>query len=341
MSAETLQIIWFILIAVLWVGFFFLEGFDFGVGILLPFLGKNDIERRSIINAIGPHWDGNEVWLLTAGGATFAAFPHWYATLFSGFYLAFFFLLVGLIIRGVAFEFRSKGNYPQWRTLWDLCIFAGSVIPALLLGIAFANMVAGVPIDANKMFTGNLLTLLNPFGLFGGLTLVAVFIFHGINFLNMKLTGDLLARSRRFAPMVWLVSFVFLSSLMIMTLLLTDGYAQHGAVGIGLPLIILIASVLAGILLRQKREGWTFVLAGFSIILIPITDFMILFPRVMISSTDPNFSLTIFNASSSAYTLNLMSIVALIFVPLVLIYQVWSYWVFRKRLEPGKDKFTY
>ena len=341
MSLELLQTLWFILIAVLWVCFFFLEGFDFGVGMLLPFLGKNDTERRSIINTIGPHWDGNEVWLLTAGGATFAAFPHWYATLFSGFYLVLFLLLVGLIVRGVGFEFRSKDNNPKWRSLWDLCIFAGSALPALILGVAFANLVKGVPINANMMYTGNLLTLLNPYGLIGGLTLVAIFLFHGINFLNMKLTGDLLERSRRLAPKVWLVAFVFLSGLMIATILITDGYAQHGLRAIILPLIALLALVLAGILLRQKREGWAFAFAGISVLLIPVTYFEIMFPRVMVSSTNPNFSLTISNASSSAYTLNVMSIVALIFVPLVLGYQIWSYWVFRKRLDTNPDKLHY
>lgn len=341
MSLELLQTIWFILIAVLWMGFFFLEGFDFGVGMLLPFLGKDDTERRSIINTIGPHWDGNEVWLLTAGGATFAAFPHWYATLFSGFYLALFLLLVGLIIRGVGFEFRSKDKNPKWRALWDWCIFTGSALPAFLLGVAFANLAKGVPINANMMFTGNLLTLLNPYGLLGGLTLIAVFLLHGINFLNLKLTGELLERSRNLAPKIWLVAFVFLSSLMITTLLITDGYAKHGVRALLSPFLAIILLLLAGILLQKKREGWSFVLTGMSVLLVPVTYFLILYPRVMISSTDPKFSLTIFNASSSTYTLNLMSIVALIFVPLVLAYQIWSYWVFRKRLENDPEAFHY
>lgn len=341
MSHELLQTIWFILIAVLWMGFFFLEGFDFGVGMLLPFLGKNDNERRSIINTIGPHWDGNEVWLLTAGGATFAAFPHWYATLFSGFYLALFLLLVGLIIRGVGFEFRSKDKNPKWRSLWDWCIFLGSALPALLLGVAFANIAKGIPIDANRMYTGNFFTLLNPYGVIGGLSLVAVFLFHGINFLNLKLTGDLLERTRKLAPKVWVVAFVFLSSLIIATLLVTDGYAKHGLAITVLPLFAFLSLLLAGIIQRKKREGWSFGLMGISVLLIPLIYFQIMFPRVMVSSTNPNFSLTISNASSSAYTLNLMSIVALIFFPLVLGYQVWSYWVFRKRLDSDPDKLHY
>ena len=341
MSLELLQTIWFILIAILWMGFFFLEGFDFGVGMLLPFLGKDDTERRSIINTIGPHWDGNEVWLLTAGGATFAAFPNWYATLFSGFYLALFLLLVGLIIRGVGFEFRSKDKNPKWRTFWDWCIFAGSALPAFLLGVAFANLARGVPINANMMFTGNLLTLINPYGLLGGLALIAVFLIHGINFLNLKLTGELLERSRNLAIKIWAIAFVFLSSLVISTLLITDGYAKHGFWALLSPLLAILMLLLAGILLQKRREGWSFVLTGLSVLLVPVTYFLILYPRVMISSTDPNFSLTISNASSSAYTLNLMSIVALIFVPLVLAYQIWSYWVFRKRLKNDPEAFHY
>jgi len=341
MSHELLQTIWFILIAILWMGFFFLEGFDFGVGMLLPFLGKNDVERRSIINTIGPHWDGNEVWLLTAGGATFAAFPHWYATLFSGFYVALFLLLVGLIIRGVGFEFRSKDKNPRWRSLWDWCIFAGSALPALILGVAFANLTLGIPINANMMYTGNFFTLLNPYGLIGGLTFVAAFLFHGLNFLNLKLTGELLEKTRKLAPKGWVASFVLLSGMIIATLLITDGYTKHGLVAIISPLLAWVSLLVAGILLQKKREGWSFVLTGISVLLIPVIFFLIMYPRVMVSSTDPSFSLTISNASSSAYTLNLMSIVALIFVPLVLGYQIWSYWVFRKRLDTDPEKFHY
>jgi len=191
------------------------------------------------------------------------------------------------------------------------------------------------------MYTGNFFTLLNPYGLIGGLSLVAVFLFHGLNFLNLKLTGDLLERSRKLAPKVWVGAFVFLSSLVIATLLITDGYAKRGAVAFIFPLLALLTLLLAGILLQKKREGWSFALTGISVILIPVTYFLIMFPRVMVSSTDPNFSLTISNASSSAYTLNLMSIVALIFVPLVLGYQIWSYWVFRKRLENDPKNFHY
>src|SRR5512143_4059957 len=217
MSHETLQTIWFILIAVLWIGFFFLEGFDFGVGMLLPFLGKKDQERRAIINAIGSTWDGNEVWLLTAGGATFAAFPQWYATMFSGFYLALFLLLVGLIIRGIAFEYRSKDAEPRWRHTFDWMIAIGSFLAALLLGTAFANLARGLPINEKMMFTGNLFTLLNPYGLLGGLSTVAVFVLHGANFLGLKLDGELREHANQYAKKLWIAAAILYLALGIFT----------------------------------------------------------------------------------------------------------------------------
>jgi len=341
MSTESLQILWFILVAVLWTGYFFLEGFDFGVGMLMPFLGKKDLERRTIINTIGPHWDGNEVWLILAGGATFAAFPEWYATLFSGFYPALFLLLLGLILRGVAFEFRSKDAHPGWRRLWDWCIFAGSLVPALLLGVAFANLAKGVPIDANKQYTGNLLTLLNPYGLLGGLTVVAVFLLHGANFLCLKLAGDLQERAQRVARWLWPVSVVLVVALMIATLVVTDLYTRLGIASVLVPLGAILTLLLAGYGIAKKREGWAFVLAALTIVLIVGTFFVTMFPRVMISSTNPDYSLTIYNASSSPYTLQLMSIVALIFIPVVLAYQIWSYWVFRQRVKAEPKSLTY
>jgi len=341
MSVEFLRILWFVLIAVLWVGFFFLEGFDFGVGMLLPFLGKRDEERRLILNSIGPHWDGNEVWLLTAGGATFAAFPQWYATLFSGFYIPLLLLLLALIVRGVAFEFRSKDRSPRWRNLWDWCIFAGSLLPALLLGVAFANIVAGVPINDKMTFTGNLFTLLSPFGLLGGLSLVAVFLLHGINFLNRKLTGDLLERSRDWTSRLWLAAFIFEAGWGIATILIISSHAQLRGLGIALVILALLLLLAAGLLVFRNRDGWTFITTGVSVLLIPVSYFTFLFPRLMVSSTSTEFSLTVSNASSSAYTLTVMSIVALVFLPFVLAYQIWSYWVFRKRLGSGTSKLTY
>ena len=341
MSLEFLQTLWFVLIAVRWIGFFFLEGFDFGVGMLLPFLGKKDIERRALLNAIGPHWDGNEVWLLTAGGATFAAFPHWYATLFSGFYMAFFLLLLGLILRGVAFEFRSKDANPKWRSLWDWCIFTGSLLPAFLLGVAFANLARGVPIDANRTYTGNLLTLLNPYGLLGGLAIVSAFLLHGASFLRLKLVGDLQQRARLTAGKIWPVTVMLVFLLIIATYMYTDGYAHLGIIGSIVPLGGMVSLLLSGYFIRHKKQGWAFVMPAITIILTVITFFMIMFPRVMISTINPDYSLTIYNASSSAYTLKVMSIVALVFLPIILAYQAWSYWVFRKRIKAEPESFTY
>ncbi|MEZ0396424.1 MAG: cytochrome d ubiquinol oxidase subunit II [Anaerolineales bacterium] len=336
-----LNTLWFILIAVLWIGFFFLEGFDFGVGMLLPFIGKKDEERRAVINTIGPHWDGNEVWLLTAGGATFAAFPHWYATLFSGFYLAFFLLLLGLIVRGVAFEFRSKHTSPKWRNFWDWAIFGGSLVPALLLGVAFANLAKGLPIDGNMMFTGNLFTLLNPYGLLGGLTSVSVFLLHGAIFLALKAEGEIQARAEAWAQKLWLPAVVIVVLLAVTTFFYTDLLSYRGALFAVFPLLALIALFLAGWFIRRGQGGRAFLMTALHIVLALVTFFVITFPRVMISSTNPAFSLDIWNASSSPYTLKVMTIVAAIFVPLVLAYQAYTYWVFRQRVSTDVKKMTY
>lgn len=333
--------IWFILIAVLYIGFFFLEGFDFGIGMLLPFLGKNDTERRTIINTIGPHWDGNEVWLLTAGGATFAAFPHWYATMFSGFYAAFFLLLLALILRGVAFEFRSKDANPKWRSLWDWAIFIGSLLPSLLLGVAFANLVQGVPINADMTYTGTFWTLLNPFGLLGGLLTIAAFILHGAVFLSLKTSGELTERARTTARKVWFEVVVLGFLVLISSNFTTNIQARLGVYKGLIPIFAIVAIMLAGFFIRRKMEGWAFTMTGLAITLTLVTEFMILFPRVMVSSLNPKWSLTIYNASSSPYTLKVMTIVGLIFIPIVLIYQGWSYWIFRKRITNDPKTLTY
>jgi cytochrome d ubiquinol oxidase subunit II len=327
-----LNTIWFVLVAVLFIGFFLLEGFDYGVGILMPFLGKDDKERRIIINTIGPHWDGNEVWLITAGGAIFAAFPHWYATLFSGFYLALFVMLLALIVRGVAFEFRSKDKKPEWRNLWDWMIFTGSLVPALLWGVAFANLVRGVPIDADMNYVGSFGTLLNPYALLGGLATLFILTLHGAVFLSLKTVDDLRHRARTVAFRVWVPAVVLTVLFAIATYFATDIFTRLG-INPGLIPVGAVAALLAsGFLIRSAREGWAFLMSGLAIGLIVITLFMGLFPRVMVSSLNPAWSLTIYNASSSPYTLTVMTVVALIFVPIVLLYQGWSYWIFRERL---------
>jgi cytochrome d ubiquinol oxidase subunit II len=340
MSYESLQTLWFVLIAVLWIGFFFLEGFDFGVGMLLPFLGKKDEERRAIINSIGSVWDGNEVWLLTAGGATFAAFPHWYATMFSGFYLALFLLLVGLIMRGISFEYRSKDPNPKWRNTFDWMISVGSFLAALLLGAAFANLARGVPINQDMMFTGNLFTLLNPYGLLGGVTTVAIFLLHGANFLGLKLEGKLRERVNATAKKLWIVATVLYIALGVFTYI--AGFWGRGYIDPGIVPVTAVAVLLvAGYFINQKREGWAFIMVALNIILTQVTFFSMTFPNVMLSSTNPAWSLTIFNASSSQYTLTVMSIVALIFVPIVLAYQGWTYYMFRKRISNKKETLVY
>ena len=325
-----LNILWFILITVLFVGFFFLEGFDFGVGILLPFLGKNDSERRVIINTIGPVWDGNEVWMITAGGAMFAAFPNWYATLFSGFYLALFLVLFALIIRGVAFEFRSSDSGPRWRRTWDWMIFTGSFLSALLWGVAMTNVVKGVPIDAKMQYVGTFFTLLNPYAIVGGLTTLLVFMFHGALFLNLKTTGEMAERALKTAKKIALVAIPVVLLFAGLTYLQTDLFANLGA---GITLLAAgVTLVVAYVLIRSNKPGWAFISNGLTILLFTVSLFWGLFPRVMVSSLDPEWSLTIYNASSSPYTLKIMTIIALTMVPIVLLYQGWTYWVFRKRV---------
>lgn len=327
-----LNVLWFILIAILYTGFFVLEGFDFGVGILLPLLGRDDKTRRMLINTIGPHWDANEVWLLTAGGATFAAFPHWYATLFSGFYLPLFLLLLALIVRGVAFEFRSKDENARWRKIWDTAIFVGSLLPALLLGVAFANLLRGVPIDADMNYVGGFWNLLNPFTLIVGLLAVVGFTVHGAIFLSMKTDDELQQRSRLVARRLWPLSLLLLVASFVAMYLTTDAPAQLGVNPGLVPLGAALALLATGYFVHKKLDGLAFASSVLSIIFTVTTLFMILFPRVMISSIDPTFSLTIYTAASSPYTLRVMSVVALIFVPIMLLYQGWSYWIFRKRI---------
>lgn len=336
-----LNILWFILIAVLYMGYFLLEGFDFGVGILLPFLGKSDTQRRVIINTIGPHWDGNEVWLITAGGATFAAFPHWYATLFSGFYFPLFLMLLALIIRGVAFEFRSKDDHPLWRSFWDWAIFTGSLIPALLWGVAFSNLVRGVPIDANMNYVGGFWNLLNPFALIGGLVSLFGFTLHGAVFLGLKTTGKLREEARRIGLRVWVPAIVVLVGYTVASYFQTDILTKLGVNPGPVPIGAVIALLVSGWFIRQRYEAWAFIMTSLAVLLSVITIFMQLFPRLMVSSLNPDWSLTITNAASGTYTLQVMSIVALVFVPIVLTYQIWAYWVFRKRLSEKTEHLEY
>ncbi len=322
-----LTTVWFILIAILWVGYLVLEGFDFGVGILLPVIGRNEPERRAMIRTIGPVWDGNEVWLLVAGGATFAAFPEWYATLFSGFYIALFAILVALIFRGIAIEYRNKRPGLAWRTRWDWMIAIGSFVPALLWGVAFANIVQGVPIDADKEFTGTFFTLLNPYALVGGATTLLLFVTHGAHFLALKTEGGLRDRANRTAAWVGLAAAVAAVVFLGWTLALRGNPAAAATAIVAA--VALVGGILAN---RIRREGWAFLGTTVTIGLAVVTLFVALYPDVMPSSTNPAYSLTVTNASSTEYTLTIMTVVAVLFVPIVLVYQGWTYWIFRKRV---------
>lgn len=332
-----LNILWFFLIGVLFSGFFFLEGFDYGVGILLPFVGKTDQERRILFNSIGPFWDGNEVWMLTAGGAIFAAFPHWYASLFSGFYLALFLMLLALFVRGVSFEFRSKDDHPLWRKLWDWCLWFGSLVPALLWGVAVANLIKGVPIDANMQFTGSFFSLLSPFTLVTGIAFVLLFAYHGALFLNLRVRGDLRERIAQLTPKLGIAAIIALVAMAGLLLMETDILGKTiPLITLALAAIALIASYLssAG---GKFRQG--FIATGLTIILTVATIFTGLFPRVMVSSLDPAWSLTIYNASSTTTTLKIMTVVALLLVPIILAYQIWAYWIFREPVDPEELEY--
>ena len=327
---------WFIVLGVLWTGYLVLEGFDFGVGMLLPVLGgkryaadavDGEKRRRLLINTIGPVWDGNEVWVLTAGGATFAAFPHWYATLFSGFYLPLLLILVALIVRNLGFEYRHKRPGVRWKAQWDQAIFWGSLVPALLWGVALTNIVRGVPIDENKEFTGNLFTLLNPVSLLGGLVFVALFLTHGAIFIALKTDGKVRYEARLIAQRVGIVAAV-LAVVLLGVIGLADGKPASWVTTV-VAAVALLGAIAAN---RAGREGWAFIGTAVTIAMAVATYFIVLFPNVMPSTTNPAYNLTIENASSTDYTLKVMTIVALIFTPIVLIYQGWTYWVFRKRL---------
>ncbi|MFD7079751.1 cytochrome d ubiquinol oxidase subunit II [Streptomyces sp. NPDC002181] len=319
--------VWFVLIAVLWTGYFFLEGFDFGVGVLTKLLARDRKEKRVLINTIGPVWDGNEVWLLTAGGATFAAFPEWYATLFSGFYLPLLLILVCLIIRGVAFEYRHKRDEERWQTNWEHAIFWTSLIPAFLWGVAFANIVRGVKIDQQMDYVGNLFDLLNVYSLLGGLVTLTLFTFHGAVFTSLKTVGDIRERSRTLATRLGVLTAVLALVFLIWTQVSRgDGKSLIAMVVAVLALVGALGFNLAG------REGWSFALSGVTIAAVVAMLFLTLFPNVMPSSLNEAWNLTVTNASSSPYTLKIMTWCAGVATPLVLLYQGWTYWVFRKRI---------
>ncbi|AJT65733.1 Cytochrome bd ubiquinol oxidase subunit 2 [Streptomyces lydicus] len=319
--------IWFVLIAFLWTGYFFLEGFDFGIGVLTKLLARDRSEKRVLINTIGPVWDGNEVWLLSAGGATFAAFPEWYATLFSGFYLPLLLILVCLIVRGVAFEYRAKRAEEKWQRNWETAIFWTSLLPAVLWGVVFGNIVHGVKIDAHKEYVGGVLDLLNPYAILGGLATLTLFTFHGAVFASLKTVGDIRERARRMAAVLGLLAAVAAVAFLAWT------QADKGDSSSLIAMIVAVVALLAALgANRLGREGWAFAFSGITIAAAVAMLFLTLFPDVMPSTLNESWSLTVGNASSSPYTLKLMTWCAGIAAPLVMLYQGWTYWVFRKRI---------
>ncbi|WP_182111533.1 MULTISPECIES: cytochrome d ubiquinol oxidase subunit II [unclassified Actinotalea] len=321
-----LSTVWFLLIALLWTGYLVLEGFDFGVGMLLPVLGRKDRDRRLMINTIGPVWDGNEVWLLTAGGATFAAFPEWYATMFSGFYLALLLILLALIVRVVAFEWRGKFHDDRWRAWSDRALIFGSWVPAVLWGVAFANLVRGVPLDADHQFVGTFFDLLNPFALLGGATTALLFLTHGAVFLTLKTDGEMRQRAGALAARLAVVTLVVAGVWAVWAQVAYSVAWTWAATGLAaVMLLVLVAAT------RARREGLAFVASAVTLVAAVVLIFGSMWPDVM-PATDPAFSLSVAEASSTDYTLTVMTWVAVVLTPFVLLYQGWTYWVFRKRL---------
>jgi cytochrome d ubiquinol oxidase subunit II len=334
------QIIWFILWGILWAVYFMLDGFDLGAGILQSFLGKNDTEKRIIINTIGPVWDGNEVWLITAGGATFAAFPTTYALMFSYLYFPLLIILFALIFRGVAFEFRGKVDSPTWRRGWDLAIFFGSFLPALLFGVAFGNIFQGLPMDAAG-YHGSLLSLLNPYGLLTGVLFVLLFTVHGSLWITTKTVGRVSDRAARFAESAWYILLTVAVAFLIYTYFATNLYANYMKNPILLitPVIAVLALLAMRVFISKENYGASFYASCTAIFAVIFTGVIGLYPNLIPSSIDPTYSLTIFNSSSSVYTLRIMTIVAFIFVPIVIGYQIWVYRIFRHKVT--EDDISY
>jgi cytochrome d ubiquinol oxidase subunit II len=330
-----LQNIWFLLWGLLWAIYFITDGFDLGIGSLYPFLGKDDPDKRAMINAMGPLWDGNQVWLLTAGGVTFAAFPLVYAVMFSSLYAALMLILFALIIRGVSFEFRHKIDDPKWTKIWDTCIFIGSAAPAILFGVAFANIFRGIPFDQDFIYQGTLLTLLNPYGLLGGLLFLLLFLQHGALWLAIRSQGDLHDRAVRTAKGIWpvllAVAVVFLVASWFATRLY-DNYLAHPALFV---IILLAVAGLLGVKFFLAKQALFRAWFSSAVTIIGCTFFGVvgLFPNLFPSSLDPAYNLTAHNASSSPLTLKIMLFVVLFFVPLVLAYQIWAYHLFKGKVR--------
>lgn len=329
-----LETIWFILWGVLWAGYFMLDGFDLGVGMMLPYFAKNEKERRIVINTIGPFWDGNEVWLITAGGVTFAAFPSMYAAMFSTMYSPLMIILFALIMRGIAFEFRGKLDSPKWKKIWDISIIVGSFLPAFLFGVAFANIFQGIPFDGEGIFHGTLLTFVNPYGVLGGLLFLSLFSVHGSLWLALKTEGKIHARADKSARVLWPVSVILAVIFLAASHWATDLWSNY----LKTPILLVIPLLaVAGLLLTRffiAKEAWWKSWFASSLTIISATFFGIagLYPRLFPSSLDPAFSKTINNSASGPLTLKIMLIIVIIFLPVVIAYQVWAYRLFRGKV---------
>ncbi|MGB8460081.1 MAG: cytochrome d ubiquinol oxidase subunit II [Priestia megaterium] len=324
---------WYLLVSILFVGFIFLEGFDFGIGMVSRFLGRNDLERRAFINTIGPFWDANEVWLISAIGAMFAAFPNWYATLLSGSYVLFVLLLLSLIGRGVAFEFRGKVEKQAWKNAWDWVIFFGSLFPPLIFGILFSALMKGLPVERNMQMNAGFSDIVNLYTITGGVTLTMLCLWHGLIFATIRTMDDIRDRSRKVAMKLLPINALLLLIFSGMTFFETDLFSNHSRLMLYTFFIGIFVYLLAGFFLTRKKDGWAFAMSSLILILSISSIFAGLFPTVLVSSINESYSLTIHNAASGNYSLKIMSYAAIALLPFVLGYQIWSYYVFRKRVD--------
>ncbi|MGJ7909453.1 cytochrome d ubiquinol oxidase subunit II [Neobacillus sp. LXY-1] len=332
--------LWFVLIAVVFIGFFFLEGFDFGVGMSTRLLARSQGERTVMVNTIGPFWDANEVWLLTGGGAIFAAFPNWYATMFSGYYLPLLAVLLCLIGRGVSFEFRRKVKNTKWTNTWDWVIFVSSLLPPFLLGVLFTSMLKGMPIHKDMNMNAGFTDFINLYSIWGGVTVTLLCFLHGLFFLTLKTDGEIRQRANHLAKKVTLAVLGALAVFAVLSWFMTDIFDEHLIPEIVLVVLIVLSYVFAYLFITQKREALAFTMSGLGLAFTVCVIFAGLFPRVMISSINKAFDLTVYNASSGGYSLKIMTIVALTILPFVLGYTIWSYYIFRKRVT-DKEHLTY
>ncbi|MBF0226840.1 MAG: cytochrome d ubiquinol oxidase subunit II [Desulfobacterales bacterium] len=336
-----IETVWFFIWGLLWAIFFITDGFDFGIGVLYPFLGKNETDKKIMINTLGPLWDGNEVWLITAGGVTFAAFPLLYAVMFSSFYSALMIILFALILRGVSFEFRGQIDNPKWHRVWDTCIFIGSAIPAILFGVAFANIFKGIPIDGNGLYHGDLLSLLNPYGILGGILFLVLFMQHGALWLCIKTEGEIQQKAVKTANAIWPLVLIVVAVFLVVSKFETKLYANYIETPYLFVIIAVTVAALIGIMIYLVKQDYMRAWISSAITIVGATFFGIigLYPNMFPSNINKEFNITAFNASSSQLTLQIMLIVAIIFVPIVIGYQIWAYNLFKDKIN--KDNLIY